>query len=128
MDALRTSNPPGSSFAPVLLAVNLTPGLTRSSAQVPRITLAPDTSLVRFALTLLGDDYPAYRASLMDADDSEILSRSRLAATTGRGGRAVVVTVPAEVLSPGDYSFSLMGLPNSGPPESINRYPFRAVR
>jgi hypothetical protein len=39
-----------------------------------------------------------------------------------------VLNVPAEVLSSGDFSFSLMGVPDSGTPESIARYYFRAVR
>jgi hypothetical protein len=128
MEASAGATPPKSSEGPVLLAVNLIPGLTRSSSDVPKVTLAAKTSSVRFSLTLLDDNFTAYRASLRNADDRELLSRDKLAPMPTRDGKAVVLTVPAEILSNGDYSISLLGVPNTGNPESVGRYSFRAVR
>jgi len=127
--ALEASIPPTRSpSAPVLLAVNLIPGITRSSNDVPKVMLSPNTSLVRFSLALLDDNFPAYNVSLADADSREVWSQNKVAATDSRDGKAVEITVPATVLSNGDYSFSLTGMPASGPPESIGRYYFRALR
>ena len=113
---------------PVLLAVNLMAGITRSSSDVPKISVVAETRVIRFTLVLLDDNFTAYRASLRNAEDRELLSRDKLAATPARNGKAVVLTVPAEIISNGDYSFSLLGIPVSGNPESAGRYSFRAVR
>lgn len=113
---------------PVLLAMSLMPGLTRSSGDIPKVTLAANASGVRFSLVLLDDNFAAYRATLVNADGREIWSRDKVPATTAREGKSVVLTVPSDVLSAGDYSFSLMGLPTSGDPENIGRYYFRAFR
>ena len=118
-----------SSPAPVLLAVSLIPGITRSSNQVPTVMLTANTSLVRFSLALLDDNFPAYRAScIMDGDGREVWSGGKVAATATRGGKVIELTVPAQALSNGDYSFNLMGMPDAGAPESVARYSFRAVR
>jgi hypothetical protein len=113
---------------PVLLAVNLIPGITRSARDVSRITLTPATSLVRFSLALLDDNFPNYRVSLMNADMREIWSQDRLPATSSREGKAVVVNVPAQLLANGDYSFGLMGVSRPNNPENIARYYFHALR
>lgn len=127
--ALEGSTPRATpSSTPVLLAVNLMPGLTRSANDLPKITLAANTSLVRFSLPLLDDNFTAFRASLMNGDSREVWSQNKVSATITREGKTVVLTVPAEVLSNGDYSFNLMGVPDSGAPENIGRYYFRSVR
>jgi hypothetical protein len=127
--ALQVAIPPANlSPAPVLLAMNLVPGITRSSNEIPTITLAANASRVRFSLALLDDNFTVYRASLMNADSREIWVENKVSPTASRDGKAVVVTVPTEVLSSGDFSFNLLGIPESGTPESAGRYYFRAVR
>jgi hypothetical protein len=120
--------PPKPSAAPVLLAMNLVPGITRSSNEIPTITLTSNASSVRFSLALLDDNFTVYRVSLMNVDSREIWTQSKVSPTAARDGKTIVLNVPAEVLSSGDFSFSLMGVPDSGTPESIARYYFRAVR
>ena len=92
------------------------------------VNVAAKTNAVRFSLTLLDDNFPTYRASLRNADDRELLSREKLAASPTREGKAIVFTIPAENLPAGDYSFSLQGVPVSGTPENTGRYPFRVTR
>ena len=120
--------PPKPSTAPVLLAMNLVPGITRSSNEIPTLTLTANASRIRFSLALLDDNFTVYRASLMNADSREIWTESKVVPTVARDGKTIVLNVPAEVLSSGDFSFSLMGVPDSGTPESVARYYFRAVR
>ena len=120
--------PPKPSTAPVLLAMNLVPGITRSSNEIPTLTLTANASRIRFSLALLDDNFTVYRASLMNADSREIWTESKVVPTVARDGKTIVLNVPAEVLSGGDFSFSLMGVPDSGTPESVARYYFRAVR
>jgi hypothetical protein len=120
--------PPKPSAAPVLLAMNLVPGITRSSNEIPTLTLTSNASRVRFSLALLDDNFTVYRVSLMNADSREIWTENKVSPTAARDGKTIVLNVPAEVLSSGDFSFSLMGVPDSGTPESIARYYFRAFR
>ena len=120
--------PPKPSTAPVLLAMNLVPGITRSSNEIPTLTLTANASRIRFSLALLDDNFTVYRASLMNADSREIWTESKVVPTVARDGKTIVLNVPAEVLLSGDFSFSLMGVPDSGTPESVARYYFRAVR
>jgi len=118
-----------SSRAPeTLLAFNLIPGISRSSTQIPNLAIPANARLVQFSLTLLDDNYPSYRAALIDANGQELWTRDRLTATATREGKAVVLTVPAELLSNGDYSFRLSGVSDSQTPESIGSFYFRSVR
>jgi len=128
MRALQAGLPAKPSPTPVLLAMNLVPGITRSSNEIPTITLTSNASRVRFSLALLDDNFNVYRVSLMNADSREIWTENKVSATAARDGKTIVLNVPAEVLSSGDFSFSLMGIPDSGTPESVARYYFRAVR
>src|SRR5215813_11029717 len=123
--AFQAPTPPTNPSAlPVLLALNLVPGITRSSNEIPTITLTSTASRVRFSLALLDDNFTVYRVSLMNADSRDIWSESKISPTVARDGKTIVLNVPAEVLSSGDYSFSLMGVPDSGTPESVARYYF----
>ena len=117
-----------SSVPQALLAFNLIPGLSRSSSDIPKIAITANASLLQFSLTLLDDNYDSYRAALRDAGGQELWTRDRLSATATRDGKAVVLTVPIPLLSNGDYSFSLMGISDSRPPESISSFYFRVVR
>jgi len=121
--ALKSSSAPQA-----LLAFNLIPGISRSSSEIPKIAITANARLVQFSLTLLDDNYPSYGAALIDANGRELWRRDRLAATATREGKAVVLTVPAETLSNGDYSFRLSGIPDSQTPESIGSFYFRSVR
>jgi hypothetical protein len=121
--------PKPSAAAPVLLALNLAPGLRRSSKNdLPKVMIAVNNKEARFSLTLLDDNYSTYSVVLRDADGHELWTREKIPSTTSREGKVVVVIVPTERLSNGDNSFGLMGIPNTGAPENIDRYYFRVVR
>ena len=119
--------------SPVRLALALMPGTLRSSGiapsrPTPQVRLISNASLVEFSLALLNDNFTSYRVSLVDADRREIMSLNGLAASTTTQGKVVAVAVPAQILSDGDYSLILSGIPDTGAPETIDRYDFRAVR
>jgi hypothetical protein len=118
--------------APALLALALMPGAVRSSGTVagnpPQVRLTPSSSLVEFSLALLNDNFTVYRVSLVNGDRREILSHNGLAASATAQGTAIVVAVPARILSDRDYSLILYGIPDTGNPETVDRYDFRVVR
>ena len=118
-----------SSAAPEgLLAFALMPGLTRSPADVQKISLTPKSQLVELSLTLLDDDYDSYRVVLMDDAGLELLTRDHLPPKKTGEINTVVFAVPSVRLSPGDYIIRLSGRSNSNPPENIRSYSFRATR
>jgi hypothetical protein len=112
----------------MLLAVNLLPGISRSSTDVRNITISARTQLVQFSVILLDDNYQAYRVALQDDGGQELWTRDRLPATTTADGKAVVLTLPADRLATGDYSIRLSGLSDSNPPQNIASYHFHASR
>jgi len=88
------------------------------------MTVPANTKLVRVSLTLLDDNYDSYRVLLFDEGGRQLWTAPQLKATTTTTGKAVVVSVPGELLSNGDYNFSLSGISNGQPPENISSYYF----
>jgi hypothetical protein len=111
-----------------LLTLNLIPGISRSSNSIQRITVPTNAKLVRFSLTLLDDNYDGYRVSLIDDGGRQLFAAQQLKATSAGAGKAIMISVPGEVFSNGDYSFTLSGVSNGQPPESITSYYFRVIR
>lgn len=120
---LRSSPP-----SPTLLAFNLMPGAVRSSSNIQKIAIPASARLVPFSLTLLDDNYDSYRSVLLDADRKELWTSDRLTARPTPDGKAVVLTVPGDLLSEGDFSFNLLGISDSRQSENINTFNFRVVR
>jgi hypothetical protein len=123
---VAASNPLSTSVT--FVAVNLLPGISRSSADIPKITITPNSQSVQLSLILLDDNYDTYRATLLDSGGKELLTKEKLSATAAGNGKAVVVIVPSGLLPNGDYTVSLAGISDSRPPENISNFYFRAVR
>jgi hypothetical protein len=107
--------------------VNLLPGITRSTNDISKLTLAANTKTAQFSLALLDDNFPTYRTSLTNADGREVWSRDKISASVTADGKMIKLAVPAETLSDGDYSFVLSGIPASGASENVARYYFRVT-
>jgi hypothetical protein len=116
-----------STIARSSLALMLTPGLPRSSNRPQLLTISENTSMVHISLALLDGNYESYRVTLLDAGNKELWTRYRLTATAIGQDKFVVVNVPGELLSPGNYSLRLEGTSESQPPENINNYYFHVV-
>lgn len=113
---------------PSEVSARLSPGLVRDAqGAVPRIAIAPDAALVRLYLEIGSDEYERYRATLHEASGDELWSQSRLSAADS-GGTAVRVTLPGELLNPGDYYLRLYGVPPNQEPEPLGRYDVRVLR
>jgi hypothetical protein len=115
------------------LALTLMPGTLRSPGISPRPTLpqvrvTPNSPLVEFSLVLLNDSFTSYRVSLVDGERRELISFNRLAVSAKAQGKTIVVAVPAQILSDGDYSLILYGIADTAAAETVDRYDFRAVR
>ncbi len=67
-------------------------------------------------------DYPAYRATLRTAAGAVVFQAPRLA-LNDLG--ALLVTVHSTSLAPGAYQLDLDGLPGTGAPVPVGRFPLR---
>lgn len=106
----------------------LMPGLVRGGGAANKLEIAPGTSQLRLRVDLEKDAYRSYRAVLQTADGDEVWSgRAAQAQRIGSGG-AVVLRVPAELLSKGDYILTLSGVTAGGTVEEVGEYSLSVVR
>ena len=108
-----------------MVAFTLAAGLLRGGGSVLRVSVPKDVAVVQMRLELPGDDYPLYRAALLDANGDEIWTASKLRAEGPRGSPAAVLWLPSGLLSRGDYQLKLSGVSVGGEREAVATYPFR---
>jgi hypothetical protein len=108
-----------------VVTFTLAAGLLRSAGSLPRVSVPKDALVVRLRLDLPADDYPLYRAALVDANGDEIWAASKLRGEVEAGQPAVVLVVPSELLPRGDYQVKLSGVTGREDPETVGTYPLR---
>lgn len=118
----QTAHQPGNVYV-----VTLTPGLTRDSGELKRVSIQGQTDSVQFQLVLPNGEYQKYDVELQTSESPTIYTRENLAAEFMDGSRKVVVTVPAKLLPGGDYQLKLSGADNLGQTEYLSKYFFRVV-
>jgi hypothetical protein len=113
---------------PPVAMYDLAGGLIRAGGSLPRVVVPAGAVVVELRVQLPANDYPAYRAAVLDEDGKEVWSASKLAAKEQGGTVAVVLPVASTLLPPGDYQVKLSGMAASGDPEALGSYPFRVTR
>ncbi len=104
----------------------LSSGLVRSvGGELKRVQIPAGTVLVRLRLELDGTEYSSYRAALHQASGDEVWSQNNLNATAIDGREAIELTLPADLLQPGDYYVRLRGAAPQRDPVMLDRYDFR---
>jgi hypothetical protein len=114
--------------AGAVLRVSLLPGISRSPANIPSIVITPGTRVIQLSLTLTENNFGRYRATILDGSSREVWRVDNQPAGRTDQGTALTITVPSQVLPPGDYSINLFGLTDSRQPESINNFLFSIGR
>ena len=100
----------------------------RSGGALALVSVPKGAVVVGLRVELPQDDYPRYRAALLDPNGDEIWVGSKLPADGPTGHRAVPVILPVEFLPRGDYRLKLSGMPEQGGPEAVRTYSFRVSR
>lgn len=103
-----------------LPVLSLTP--VRGGAPVRTLKLPAKPGWIALWIEPGDTDYPAYRATLSNDRGAVVFQASRLA-LNDLG--ALLVTVHSTSLSPGAYRMEVEGLPRSGAPVSVGRFPLR---
>jgi hypothetical protein len=109
-----------------VVVVTLVPGTTRSSGALNRVTIPLSGVDVKLELPIANNSFQKYRSELFR--ESRSLGKQEELSMEARGDRQFVpVTIPRDLLSPGDYQVKLSGVLDSGHNELIDNYSFRVV-
>jgi hypothetical protein len=98
---------------PPIVSLVLMPGVSRGENAPARLLLPASAQLARIEIPLETKDvYPRFRVELRTRSGEEILTRNNLRAERGA---AVVLDVPASVLTTTDYELTLQGVADQRP-------------
>ena len=106
---------PEKSRSPIIAALTLLPGVSRSASTTPRLTIPKDATTLRLQIVI--DPNETYRvfSAVVTSGGQTVYSGSRLVPTTSKAGRSVRLNVAASALKSGRYEVSLKGLSDNGP-------------
>jgi hypothetical protein len=124
--AARSSNaqPAASRIATFILS----PGLTRGTDEPEKLIISEAARSIQLQLDLERDeDYQSFVAEIRTARGNLAWSESGLALKRTSYGRAVFLTIPARLISNGEYEVSLKGAA-SGKVEAVGYYYFIALK
>jgi hypothetical protein len=124
---VRQEQPVPWSRSTVIPAFLLAPGLVRSGGGMT-VVRAGQAQSVRIQFLLESDEYQRYHASIETPEGRNIFSGAALRPMSSAEGRTVPLTVPATVLTPGDYIVRLSGANQGVAGESVAEYPFRVAK
>jgi hypothetical protein len=102
----------------------------RSEGQKPRqLTLPASARLVELKLEVEPEEeYKSYRVEMRRrADDATLWSKDQLRVQSTTTGKTVVVEIPANMLSQGDYRLTLQGMTAAGELDRVANYDFAVV-
>lgn len=116
-----TSHEPGN-----VLAVVLTPGLTREDGEIKKIQVPTDVDTLRLRLELPVNHYDSFRAAVLNEERTEAWAIDGL--RPGENSNAIDFDVPAQVLKPGDYQVKVSGRLANGKVEDMHRFFFRVIK
>ncbi len=124
---IRRSERPSDSRPSALAAFILTPGLTRGVDEPEKLIIPPATRTIHLQLDReTDDDYKSYVVEVRTTRGNMIWGRSGLKMQRTGYGFAVFVSIPRELLSPGEYELVLKGAaPNRL--EAVGYYYFIAL-
>jgi hypothetical protein len=104
------------------------PGTLRSADEARSLLIRRDTDLVQLQLPI--DDAAAvqYRVAVRTAEDREIWSQDGLQSQNMPAGKAIVLSLPANLLPAGDYVVLVRAVTASGDIEDAGQFSFKTVR
>ena len=74
------------------------------------------------------EQYRSFRAELRTQGGAQVWSHDDLSARRVRGGRAVILNLPASLLKPGSYELLLKGVTAAGATEDVAYHYFEVIR
>jgi hypothetical protein len=108
-----------------IVSVDLAPNAVRSSNELPTLEIRPGVSVVEFHLYLERSVQGRFNATLQTATGKTM---GREVALEVQNGRTVIVSLPADVFSSGDYVITLANENDSGTSDITAEYHFKIVK
>jgi hypothetical protein len=109
------------------MAFVLNRGQLRGGEESEPFVIPPDISEVRLEARVEAD-YPHYEAVLQTVENKQVWNERGLEAEPFPGGKRLLLHVPSNLLTPGDYILTIRGVPTNGSPETVTEYAFRVGR
>jgi hypothetical protein len=110
-----------------LAIILLTPGRVRGASNGSNLVIRPTVERVQFQLILRTSSYDGFKVSLKTGDKVIWTSGSLKAQLLGKR-KVVQVTLPADLLSNGDFLLDLQGTAGDGNYEEVSNYYFRVIK
>lgn len=102
-------------------------GDVRDEQEAKSFRVPQTEKIIQLRLQIGAGDYQNFKASLQSAEGNEILPLNDLKPRNINGEKLVIIFLPAEVLTPGDYQLRLSGVTPENQTVYIGRYTFRIV-
>jgi hypothetical protein len=103
---------------------SLSPISVRSGDEASTFQIPTGAARVQIELVVEEGDYKRFEASVKLVDGNEIWKQSRLPIKSRSGTKFIELTLPAKILTEGDYLIKLQGLNNDGSLEDAEDYSF----
>jgi anti-sigma factor RsiW len=124
---LEESTAPPSPAAVISLA--LWPDISRGGGASPKLIIPAGARSVRLQIGVEPeDDYPGFRVELRAPGGQPIWTQANLSARRVRGGRAVILNLPAGIFKTGKYELALKGVTAAGTTEDVAYYYVDALK
>jgi hypothetical protein len=124
-----TGESPAPAPRPVFATFVLMPGRTRSAREPAQIAPPPDANTLRLQLTLDFDSaYASFKAELRTSAGDLLWSQDRLQARKSGDAASVSLTMPAALLTDGEYELLLQGRLRGDTLEDAASYYFTVAR
>lgn len=122
----RLANKPAAS---TVLSFALLPGVSRSDSAVPTLVVPQSARLVRLQVGIdPEDEYKTFRVEIRAQQGQQIWTQDKLSARKLNGGKDVVLSFPARLLSAGKYELALTGVTDAGQSEGVGYYYFDVLK
>ena len=114
---------------PTIISLALLPGISRGGGVRPKLVLPQSARLVHLQVGIDPEDqYKRFSVELRAQGGKQVWTRDGLAAARTRGGRAVSLTLPANLLAPGQYEVALKAVTSEGRTADVGYYYFDVLK
>ncbi|MGA9993889.1 MAG: hypothetical protein WBP93_00680 [Pyrinomonadaceae bacterium] len=106
----------------------LQPTLLRAGGGIAHVILNSDIKLLVLKLALPQPQREKYSALVLTVEGEELFAAGELTRETDAGGGVVILKIPSEFLTTGDYQIQLRGVVADGQLDNPVRYNFRVIK
>jgi hypothetical protein len=106
----------------------LWPDQTRDSGKTNIVRIKPTVKQVLLQLNLEEDKYKSYMVETRNADNERIWRKTGIKAKQISSGKALIVKIPAQILTTGDYIIMVRGAKVGDRSTRINSYQFKVEK